>query len=301
MTETFFFVLAIAWIEAPLLLAAGFAKCAPLAWAALGGLLSERSGIINIGLEGMMLIGAFFAVLGVGLTGSPWAGVGCALLSGAVTGLLHAVLCIHGRTDQIISGMGINLIALGLTGMLLSRIFDAYGNSPTVEKLPVFSETLALSPLHLCLLLVLAGIILLIYYTRTGLNLRACGEDPGVVRSAGIWVNGYRYAAVTLGGALAGIGGAQLSISDVSQFTTGMTNGRGFIALAALICSGWRPGRALLICWLFGMAEAGAERLQTPFPEIPSRAMLALPFAVALIVLALRPQQTRPPAALGKQ
>lgn len=289
---------------------AGVLKAAPLLWATLGGAFSERSGVINIGLEGMMLVGAFAAVAGSGLTGSPWIGVLGAALCGALFGLLHAWISLFWKADQIVSGMGINLLALGITGFALFAVFDTRGNSPEVAKIPAFSveETSSwwqllifpFSPTHILLGIILVVSIYLFYQTRYGLRLRACGENPAVVKAAGINVAYYRYSAVTLSGMLAGLGGAQLSIGDISQFSVGMTNGRGFIALAALICSGWRPGRAALVCIFFGVMEAMSESLQSFLPGLPSRAMLALPFVLALIVLALSYQKSQAPKALGE-
>jgi len=296
--------------EFPLLLHAGFLKGAPLLWAAMGGAYSERSGVVNIGLEGMMLIGAFAAAAGSWMTGSPWLGLLLGASCGGLAGLLHAWICLYWRADQIVTGMGINLIAMGLTGFLLYRIFDARGNSPEVIKLPSLqSETwmpgwftdlvFPLSALHLLLIVALSVTIFVFYRARFGLRLRACGEDPNVVRSAGIRVGFYRYTAVTISGALAGLGGAQLSIADISQFSTNMSNGRGFLALAILICSGWRPGRAAWLCFAFGVADALSERMQAAFPALPARALLAFPFVLALAVLSLSKQMSRPPRALG--
>ncbi len=295
----------------PLLLHAGFLKGAPLLWASLGGAYSERSGVINIGLEGMMLVGAFAAVAVSGMIENPWLGLMAGAFAGGLFGLLHAFVCLTCRANQIVSGMGINLIALGLTGFLLSLIFHTRGNSPEVMKLPAIQGgsihipflsplLFPLSPLHILLIMVLVATLYVFYRTRFGLRMRACGEDPTVVKSLGASVMFYRYSAVCISGVLAGIGGVQLSMSDISQFSVGMTNGRGFIALAALICSGWRPGWAFVICFLFGGIEALGERLQGALPWMPSRLSLALPFILALIVLAFRRASLRPPHALGK-
>ncbi|MBD3265375.1 ABC transporter permease [bacterium] len=296
--------------ETAILLHTGLVTGAPLLWATLGGAYSERSGVINIGLEGMMLTGAFFGVVVSHTTGNPWLGMLAGAFAGGVLGFLHALVCLWGKADQIVSGMGINLLAYGITGYFLNVIFAMHGNSPAVEKLPswqgvdnvpFFSQLLfPLSPLHVFLILILFLTMFLFYKTRFGLRLRACGEDPKVVRSAGVGGDFYRYSAVTISGMLAGMGGVQLSLSDISQFSVMMTNGRGFVALAALICSGWRPGRAALICLFFGCSIALADRLQSGFPAIPSRGMLALPFILALLVLALSRQTSKPPQSLGK-
>lgn len=306
--ETF---LAIINFELPLLIHTGLIIAAPLVWAVLGGVISERSGIINIGLEGMMLIGAFAAVVGSSWSGNPWIGLTAGMIGGGLIGLLHGWISIRWKANQIVSGMGINLIALGLTGFFLFRIFQARGNSPEVEKIPsllaptYFNEwferlLFPFSYLHILLIMLLFATIVIFYKTRFGLRLRACGEDPYVVKSAGLSVEFYQYAAICISGILAGLGGVQLSISDVCQFSTGMTNGRGFIALAIVICSGWRPGRAAWICFAFGCIGALSDRLQSSFTDIPSRLLLALPFLLALLILATRKHRSYQPAALGK-
>ncbi|MBI1387940.1 MAG: ABC transporter permease [bacterium] len=290
---------------APLMLAhLGFIKAAPLIWASLGGCVSERSGVINIGLEGMMLTGAFAAAWGADAAGNPWAGVAAALLAGAAMGALHAAACLWGKANHIVSGMAVNIIALGLTGFLLSRVFHALGNSPEVPSLggwfiPGWNAA-PVSPLHPVLIVTVFATVYLMYRTRYGLRLRACGESPSAARAQGVQVTRYRFAAVCASGALAGLGGAQLAIGDVSYFSVGMSGGRGFIALAAMICAGWRPGRAAWVCLAFGVIEALGERLQGAVPALPSRLMLSLPFLIALAMLALRSSSLRQPAALGR-
>lgn len=279
----------------------GIIIAAPLLWAAFGGLLSERSGVINVGLEGMMLTGAFFGAAGSWLTGSPWLGLLLGITAGGFMGLLHAWICLQWRANQIVSGMGINLLAFGITGFLLYRIFETRGNSPEVNKIPFLTDTwFPLSPLHIFLAVTAIAIYYIYHHTRFGLRLRACGENPHVALSAGIRVKYYQYIGVILSGALAGAGGAQLSIGDISQFSVGMSDGRGFIALAALISSGWKPGRLILICLAFGMFVALGERMQTVFPQISSRAFLMMPFVIALFVLAFFSSAIRMPASLGK-
>ena len=206
--------------------------------------------MINIGLEGMMLIGAFAAMTGAGTHRLSW--IGLLLESGlwqaAGAGSCTGVAVLEGGPDCQRDGN--QCLCFRTYQFLLYKIFGARGNSSAVNKLPWVQWgngdwwsvlIFPLSPLHLLLLLVLAVTLYLFYHTRFGLRLRACGEDPSVVQSAGISVNFYRYTCVALSGMLAGLGGAQLSISDINQFSVGMSNGRGFIALAALICSGWRP------------------------------------------------------------
>lgn len=279
----------------------GLIIAAPLLWAALGGLCSERSGVINVGLEGMMLTGAFAGAAGSWLTGSPWLGLMFGIFAGGLMGLLHAWICLQWRANQIVSGMGINLFAFGITGFLLYRIFETRGNSPEVAKIPFISlQDISISPLHILLAATALFVYYIYHHTRFGLRLRACGENPHVALSAGIHVKRYQYTGVLLSGALAGAGGAQLSIGDISQFSVGMSDGRGFIALAALISSGWKPGRLIFICIAFGIFVALGERLQTVFPQISSRAFLMMPFVLALFVLAFLSNTIRMPASLGK-
>lgn len=296
--------------ELPALLHLGFLGAAPLLWAGLGGVLSERSGVINIGLEGMMLMGAFLGVLGSYYAGTPWAGLALGLAGGAALGWLHAWIGLYWRADQIVSGMGINLLSLGLTGFMLSHIFQTKGNSPEAPRVPMIqglgfeipflTDTLfPMSVMHVLLAVAALSTAYLLARTPIGLRLRACGEDPRAARAAGIRVNRIRYAAVTAGGMLAGAGGAQLSIGDISQFGAGMTDGRGFIALAAVICAGWRPGRLVAVCLLFGVFEALGERLQVAWPGAPPRLFLALPFLLVLLVLAVRAAPARAPQSLG--
>lgn len=285
----------------PGILQSGIIIAAPLLWAAFGGLFSERSGVINVGLEGMMLIGAFAGVAGSWLTGNPWLGLAFGIMAGSMMGLLHAWICLQWRANQIVSGMGINLFAFGITGFLLYRVFETRGNSPEVTKIPFLTDTwVSVSPMHILLALTAIFIYFIYHHTRFGLRLRACGENPHVALSAGIRVKLYQYIGVTLSGALAGAGGVQLAIGDISQFSVGMSDGRGFIALAALISSGWKPGRLILICIAFGIFVALGERLQTVFPQISSRAFLMMPFVIALFVLAFFSSAIRMPASLGK-
>ena len=296
--------------ECPALLHAAMIAAAPLIWAGMGGAFSERSGVMNIGLEGMMLTGAFAGVAGSWYTGNPWVGLVCGAGCGGMMGLFHAWLCLYGRTDQIIAGMGINLFALGATGFLMGRLFHTRGNSPQVAGLPhvqgisgipFLSDLLfPFSGLHVVLAAAIVLTYFILYRSVFGLRLRACGENPWVVKSSGIRVGLYRYLAVGMSGVLAGIGGVQLSLGEISQFSVGMTGGRGFIALAALICSGWSPLRLIWICLFFGLSEALGERLQAVFPMFSARIYLALPFVLALMVLAIKPNAVEAPEALGK-
>lgn len=295
------------------LLRIALAKSAPLTLAAVGGLLSERVGIINVGLEGMMLAGAYAAAVGSLATGSPWVGLMAGGAAGGVLGLLHAVACIRLRSDHVVSGTAVNLLALGGTGFLLFRTFGVHGNTPTVPKfapyvapglnaIPILGPGLSRSvPTVYLAFGTVAAAYLVLYRTVWGLRLRAVGEHPRAALSAGVRVGHIQYVGVALGGLVAGWGGAHLSLGDLSQFVERMTSGRGFVALAALICGRWHPIGALTACLFFGFAEAFAEGLQGVSAALPSQVFLALPFVLTMGVLAGFAGRARPPAALGRR
>jgi simple sugar transport system permease protein len=296
-----------------ILLSIGLAKATPLLLAAIGGLLSERTGIVNVGLEGMMLAGACAAAVGSLWAGTPWVGLLAGGAAGGLLGLLHALACVRLRADHVVSGTAVNLLALGGTGFLIYRIFGIHGNTPTVPKLaplafpgltgvPILGPTLARSAPTVLLAFAAAGAVhLALYRTAWGLRIRAVGERPEAALAAGIRVTRLRTWAVTIGGALAGFGGAHLSLGDLSQFVERMTSGRGFVALAALICGRWHPIGATAACLFFGFAEAFTEGLQGGGTPLPSQFFLALPFALTLAVLAGFAGRARPPAALGRR
>ncbi|MBW2146919.1 MAG: ABC transporter permease, partial [Deltaproteobacteria bacterium] len=206
------------------------------------------------------------------------------------------------RGNQIVVGISLNILALGLTGLLLFHIFGRHGSSPSVNKLlPWPAGTwFALPPLTWVALFLVGFTIVLLYMTRLGLRMRAVGEDPAVVDSLGVDVFHLRYLGVIVGGILAGMGGAQLSLGDLSQFVERMSAGRGFIALAALIFGKWTPHGTLAACLLFGMAEALAEHLQGRAIGVPSQVFLMIPFALTMVVLAGWVGRAVPPAADGK-
>ena len=278
------------------------AKTAPLLLAALGGLTSERSGVINIALEGMMLAGAFGAAAGAIASGSAWTGLLVGGISGGLLGAIHAVGCIRLRADHIVSGTAINLLALGSTGYLLFHFFGTQGSSPFAPKLPDIGISGVLRhPSTVWLAFVLAILTWFgLYKTPFGLHLRVTGESPKTARAAGIQTARIQYIGVIFGGFLAGIGGAHLSLGDLSHFVERMTAGRGFIALAALIFGKWHPIGVLGACLFFGFFEALADGLQGWTTQIPSQVFLALPFVLTMAVLAGFVGRSTPPAALGR-
>jgi ABC-type uncharacterized transport system permease subunit len=262
----------------------------PLVLAALGGLYSERSGVINIALEGLLLSGAFTAAsvtyyagsaatpwLPAGYTHySPWVGLGAAMLAGALVAYIIALACIRFKADQVVTGTGINILFLGLPAVLSGALFLSSGSTPQIPRenlLPVLSRLLPkfmpqwriftdVSVISLFAIVVVLLTRYILYRTPFGLRLRAVGENPEAADAAGVRVNGIRYVGVILSGALAGIGGAYLSIGQSSLFTRNMAAGRGFIALAALIFGKWRPVQTMLACLLFGFADALTIQLQ---------------------------------------
>lgn len=269
----------------------------PLIFAALGGLICERSGVINIALEGLMLIGAFFAVAGTYWTGNVFfgllIGIGCAMLGA----LIHATWSITFRGDQIVVGTAVNLIALGLTAFLVKSIWGQAGGSERVHSLPKFWGMSILVPIAF---LAVPLVAFFLFRTKQGLRLQACGEHPQAAVSAGIDITKYRYLAVLASGVLAGLGGAYLSVGNLNYFTLDMTNGRGFIALAAVILGGWSPWGALGAALLFGAAEGVQVQGQsTPGFPISSDLLVALPYIVTLIAITLFVKARSGPAGLG--
>jgi simple sugar transport system permease protein len=265
----------------------------PLLLAALGGLWSERSGVINIGLEGIMLAGAFTAAVVTHFVHNPWLGLAAAILAGVLTALIHAFVCITCKADQVVSGMAINILFLGLPALLSGAFFESTGATPQILQ----EQLLPVAPIVLAFALVPVTWYVL-YRTRFGLRLRAVGENPEAADTAGIRVDAVRYAGVLLSGALAAIGGAYLSIGQSSLFTRNMSAGRGYIALAALIFGKWRPVQTMLACLLFGLAEAISIQMQGVTP-IPVEFIQMFPYVLTIIVLAGFIGLSRPPRALG--
>jgi simple sugar transport system permease protein len=265
----------------------------PLLLAALGGLWSERSGVINIGLEGMMLAGAFTAAVVTHFVHNPWLGLAAAILAGMATALIHAFVCITCKADQVVSGTAINILFLGLPALLSGAFFESTGATPQIPQ----DQLLPVAPIVIAFALVPVTWYVL-NRTRFGLRLRAVGENPEAADTAGIRVEAVRYAGVVLSGALAAIGGAYLSIGQSSLFTRNMTAGRGFIALAALIFGKWRPVQTMLACLLFGLAEAVTIQMQGVTP-IPVEFIQIIPYVLTIVVLAGFIGLSRPPRALG--
>ena len=279
----------------------------PLILAALGGMFSERSGVINIALEGKMLSGAFTAAavtyaadtkLHMG-NASPWVGLLAAILAGLFIAAIYAVACIRFKADQVVSGAAINILMLGIPGFLSGAFFLSSGSTPQLPK----EHLIPLTPIFIAFAMVFVSWYVM-YRTPFGLRLRAVGEKPEAADAAGVSVNQIRYWGVLLAGALAGIGGAYLSIGQSSLFTRNMTAGRGFIALAALIFGKWRPVQTMLACLLFGFTEAVSIQMQgaVKLPsgeDIPVQFIQMVPYVLTIIVLAGFIGSSKPPGALG--
>jgi general nucleoside transport system permease protein len=281
----------------------------PLIFAAMGGVMSERSGVVNIGLEGMMLMGAFFGIYGADLTGSWVGGLLVGMLAGALLALIHAVFSISLRADQIVSGFALNFLALGVTGYVFLQHYGEQGTPDNISAVPDVSLPIswipffgpALDKLNLLVwvsLIMVFVVWLFIFRTPTGLRVRSVGENPRAAATVGISVYKIRYWSVIASGALAAMGGAFLSIGFVHSFSQNMTAGRGFIALAVVIVGKWRPGAALLAALMFGFTQALAQRLPV-FSESSATLLQALPYVVTLIAVAGLVGRSIPPAADG--
>jgi simple sugar transport system permease protein len=271
----------------------------PLILAALGGLFSERSGVINIALEGMMLAGAFTAAAVTHATGSPYVGLLAGILAGMLIAALHALACIRYQADQVVTGTAINILMLGMPAFLSGAFFLSSGSTPQIPK----EHLIPWLPIIIAFAMVPVTWYVL-YKTPFGLRLRSVGENPEAADAAGVPVARMRYAGVLLSGVLAGIGGAYLSIGQSSLFTRNMTSGRGFIALAALIFGKWRPVQTLLACLLFGLTEAISIQMQgvVKLPsgdDIPVQFIQMVPYVLTIVVLAGFIGSSRPPRALG--
>jgi general nucleoside transport system permease protein len=276
----------------------------PYLFAASGGVIAERAGVVSLTLEGFMLTGAFAATLGSYYSGSPWIGVVCGIGGGLLFGLIHAVATIRYRADHIVTGIAINLLAVGLTRFFLLMAFDSSSNSPRVSGFGVGSDAASLTaallrnPLIWLGLVAIPAVAWLVHYTPFGLRVRAVGEHPAAAETLGVPVRRVRYVAVMLSGILAGLGGVYLAL-DQHQFTDSMTAGRGFIALAAIIFGRWEPVRAGLACLLFAAAETLQIQLQG-MQGIPSQFVQMIPYVLTIVAVGGFVARSTPPAALGK-
>ena len=276
----------------------------PLLAACLAGLWSERSGVVDIGLEGKMLVAAFAAAAAAYVSDSAWIGLFAGIGASIVFGLIHGFASISQRGNQIVSGVAINMLAAGLTAIVGNAWYGQGGRTPPLEGAQRF-EGLLLGHSALVYMVLLAVPLtwFVLGRTRFGLRLRAVGENPAAVDTAGISVTGLRYIAVILAGVFCGLGGAYLALAQAAGFLPNMTAGRGFIALAALIFAKWRAWPALGACFLFGLLDAGANQLQglslPGIGEVPVQAIQALPYLMTVILLAGVIGTAIPPRASG--
>lgn len=269
---------------------------APYLCAAAGGVLSERAGIIALTLEGYLLAGAFGAAMGALATDAPWLGVAAGVGAATAVAAVHAAATLRFRADQVVTGVALNLLVDGATTFVLRRVYDSSANSPRVEGFGSGGDLG--SPVGWLALLALPALAWLLARTRFGLRVRAVGEAPEAASTAGISVARVRWLAVLGSGALAGLGGAYLAL-DQHKFSTGMTAGRGFIALAAVIFGRWDPLRTAGACLLFAAAETLQIRLQGT-AAIPSQFTEMIPYALTIVALATLAGRAAAPAALGK-
>ena len=313
------------WIDSLRILDGTLRLATPLILCAMAGLVSERSGVIDIGLEGKLLAGAFAAAATASLTGSAWMGLGAAVVTSVFFSAIHGFACITHRGEQIISGVAVNILAAGLTVVIGIALFQQGGQTPALaaderfrpialpgtEGLtgvpligPLYAELISGHNLLVYISLVAVAVVWwMLYRTTFGLRIRAVGEAPEAVDSAGISVTWLRYRGVLIAGILCGIAGAYLSIAHGAGFVREMSAGKGFIALAAMIFGKWRPGLALLACLLFGFLDTVAPRLQgVDIPligEAPVALIPVLPYIFTVILLAGFFGRATPPRALG--
>lgn len=301
------------WLESAIvvaLFAAVIRMAAPLILAALGELFGERSGVLNLAVEGQMLVGAFMAYWAADQSKSAWLGLGTALLTGLLLGLILAVLYVHVRLDQIVAGLAANIAFAGLSAFLFRLVYGRLPFTPKVQgfsvepfpylsSIPVLGDVLFRQNVmvYAALLLVpVAGLVL--YRTRFGLMVRAAGENPEALDNLGGSVWGVRYLCVLLGGAMAGIGGAFLTLGYTNLFVENMTAGRGWIAIACVVFGRWSPYGMLAGALLFGAADAFQLRLQVAGVAVPFQILSMLPYALTVVALMSVSRRARLPAAL---
>ncbi|MFP4180548.1 MAG: ABC transporter permease [Spirochaetaceae bacterium] len=298
------------------LLAAMIRLSTPITLAAVGAVICERSGIVNIAMEGIMIVGAFFAVVGTFITGNPWMGMLIGMLAGGVFSLIHALGTVTLHLNHVVSGAVVNILAFGLTEFLMVVYFGHPGTSPRVpanlyslrlyipglSDIPVVGRILFnQTPIVYISFLMVAFFTWFLFKTKTGLHIRAAGEHPMALETIGVSVYKMRYLAIFISGLTSGLGGAFLSIENAASFTEGMTNGRGFIALAANISGGWHPIGAFIASLFFGFADALQVRFQiTKIVDVPAELFIIFPYIATIIAIAGLVRRSRPPAKVGE-
>lgn len=276
----------------------GIRMATPLILGGIGAMFSERAGILNLGVEGMMLMGAFMAAIVSLYTGSAWLGVLGGALLGGLVGLLHAVMCIRVKANQTVIGTGINIMAMGVPPLILQKLFGNPGSSPSVPPLrpidlplikdiPIIGPVIGRhNPLTYFALILVPLTAFFMYRMKLGLRIRAVGEHPLAADTLGVNVFRIKYGCVIFSGVLSGIAGAYLSLSQVSMFVKGMTNGRGFMALAAMIFGNWTPFGVMKGAFLFGFADSLQFSIQVGGSAIPADLLLGLPYVLTIVTLA---------------
>ena len=293
------------------LLASSIRLGIPIAFAALGGVFAERSGTYNIGLEGMILAGALGAAVGSFVTGSPIVGLGAGILCGLLSGFLLGILTIRFKVNQLVAGIAVNLLLAGFTAFLSRIVFGDMAGGARVEgfrmldlgllsEIPVIGPALfSQDPLFYLLAALTVSGWFWLFRTNAGLDLRAVGENPRAADVAGVPVFTYRFAAIAVSGAIAALGGVHLVLSQVYLFAEGMSAGKGFIALAAIILGRWSPAGAVIAAFFFGFCDAMQLRLQFSNPDVPYQVFLIIPYVASLIALVGFVGKVRAPAAIG--
>lgn len=305
-------------LNLPGMIQATLTAATPLTLGAMCGLLCERSGIINIAIEGMMLFGAFAGVAFAAIFNNLWIGLIGASLIGGLMGGLHAVLSIKYKVDQIVAGTVINILAVGATRFLNLRVLEPAGLSTPghfdVLRIPVLAEIPIVGPILFenqpttyIMLILLVAVNYVVFFTPWGLRMRACGEHPRAADTVGVHVNRMRYISVIIGGLIAGIGGAYFSLGQVGTFEDGMTRGQGFVALAAMIFGNWNPIGGFIAALLFGFANALQVKMQILQPvlpfinaPLPPEFLQTAPYVLTIVVVAGVVGRVRPPAQEGK-
>jgi len=270
---------------------------APVALAALGEVVTQRGGIINIGLEGSMLVASFFAMMACYMTHSPWLGLGAGIAGALVTTLVFGVFTIYLRADQVVVGTAINLLALGVTGTLFRSKFGQSGQLLSVARIDAFH---GVDPIMAFMVVSVPLLWLLLRKTAWGLAVRAVGEYPKAADAAGFSVYRLRMQSLLVGGLYAGLAGAYLALVIAGSFAENMTAGRGFVAIAMVTFGRWKPHFAFLAALLIGFAESMQYKFQTYGWKVPYQLMIALPYVVALLVLVIVGKGAAAPGALAQ-
>jgi ABC-type uncharacterized transport system permease subunit len=290
----------------------------PLIFTSLGGVITERSGVVNIGLEGMMYFGAFVGAAAAYFFQDPWIGLAAAGLGGALLGLVHAIACVSFSAEQIVSGIAINFLGPGCALFLSRLLFDGATQTLTIpKKIPLPLDFLfgdgrmfaqsgfmdlvfnRFATVYIAFLMVFV-VWFVLYKTKIGMRVQAVGENPEAANTLGISVTRIRYGAVIMSGFFAGLGGAAMSIAVVSRFSNSLISGQGFIALAAMIFGKWKPQGALMACLLFGAAKGFEIFLGAKGVPVPGDILAMLPYILTIVILVGLVGQTTPPAAIGK-